>query len=173
MSSFWSTIIGAVVGGILAIVGGFLGAWWQTRRADDIARRIRREERREQALFAFSGKVTEVRNRLASINTMAETSPLTVQYNAASQALAELISPWLTSWAAVIYDRPIRDSIDALVSRTRALLPAGQAMPYPESEPAARAAHFARDLKELHGLTEKLWEEVYMATLRLGGLRDR
>ena len=45
MSSFWSTIIGAAA----AIAGGLGAALWQTRRADDIARRIRQGERREEA----------------------------------------------------------------------------------------------------------------------------
>ena len=83
MSSFWSTIIGAAA----AIIGGFGAALWQTRRADDIARRIRREERREQALFALQGKVQEVYTRLASIRVMAESSPLTGQYFAARRLL--------------------------------------------------------------------------------------
>jgi hypothetical protein len=164
MSSFWSTIIGAAA----AIIGGLGAVVWQTRRADDIAQRIRRQERREQALFALSAKVQEVYSRLASIRPMAGTSPLTAQYFAASQALRELLQLWQTTWAAVIGDRPIRDACLVLTTRTADLLPGGdQAMLYPESEPAAKAAHFARDLQELLGLTDALGNEVIRATAPL------
>jgi hypothetical protein len=164
MSSFWSTIIGAVA----AIIGGLGAALWQTRRADDIARRIRRQERREQALFALSSKVQEVYNLLASIQPMTETSPLTAQYNAARQALRELLRIWQTNWSAVIGDQPIRAAFRPLATRTADLLPGGdQAMQYPESEPAAKAAHFAKDLQELLELTDALGNEVIKATAAL------
>jgi hypothetical protein len=164
MSSFWSTIIGAAA----AIVGGLGAALWQTRRADDIARRIRREERREQALFALNSKVLEVSARLGTIRPMAETSPLTAQYFAASKAINELLQLWLTNWSAVIIDPPISDSVMALSARTVELLPDGpQAMQYPETEPAARAEHFARDLEELLELTDTLRNAVFKATVLL------
>jgi hypothetical protein len=166
MSSFWSTIIGAAA----AIIGGLGAALWQTRRADDIARRIRREERREQALLALSAKVREVYNRLAYIKPMTETSPLTAQYFAAGQAIGELVQLWQANWSSVIGDLPIRASILALATRAGELLPGGdQAMLYPESEPAARAEHFARDLQEMLGLTDALGTEVTKATYPLLG----
>ena len=40
-------------------------------------------------------------------------------------------------------------------------------MLYPESEPAAKAAHFAGDLQELLGLTDALGNEVIKATAAL------
>ena len=61
-----------------------------------------------------------------------------------------------------------RSACLALATRTADLLPGGdQAMLYPESEPAAKAAHFAGDLQELLGLTDALGNEVIKATAAL------
>jgi hypothetical protein len=169
MSVFWSTIIGAAA----AIVGGLGAALWQTRRADDIARRIRREERREQALFAFADKISEVQARLRTIYRTVETSPLTTQYDDASEDLIELARLYLTRWGTVIYDIPIRETVGALIDRVGELLPPGAvASQYTESEPAARAAHFARDLQELLALTDILAQQVLKETVGLGGLPE-
>lgn len=43
-----------------AIAGRFLAAWWQTSRADKIARTIRRAERREEGLLVLNVRDTDV-----------------------------------------------------------------------------------------------------------------
>jgi hypothetical protein len=40
-----SALAQTLIGGGLAIVGGFVGAWWQTSRSDNVAQKIRRAER--------------------------------------------------------------------------------------------------------------------------------
>jgi hypothetical protein len=73
------------------------------------------------------------------------------------QALGELIQLWRTNWSALIDDKPIRDSALVLTRKTHELLPGrDKAMQYPESEPAAKAEHFERDLQELIVITEEL-----------------
>jgi hypothetical protein len=62
-----TTLDQLLVGGGLTAGGGFLAAWWQTNRADNIARKIRREERRETALLAMHYKTGEVYDRIAGI----------------------------------------------------------------------------------------------------------
>jgi hypothetical protein len=140
MSSFWSTLIGALVGGILAIAGGFPGAWWQTRHADDIARSIHREERREQCLLAFNAKVAEIQIQLDGILAIAETAPLTGQYEAARRAISELIRLWSTDFADLWPDEPIRMAYATLYRKFAEVLPGGtDAMAhYTEVEPAAK-----------------------------------
>ena len=95
-------------------------------------------------------------------------SAFTAQHFAAQQALNELLQLWATDWSPAIGDQPIRASCLGLAVRTCELLASGdQAMPYPESEPAAKAAHFARDLDELLELTYAIGDEVLTATHKL------
>ena len=121
MSPIWQTIIGAAA----AVAGGVLAAWWQTSRADDIARRVRREERREQGLLALRAKVAEVRGRMNYLYQQAQAKPLTGQYHAAGQALAELRSEWDTSWSGVIPDEGIVKAYTAVALAAHDLFPGG------------------------------------------------
>lgn len=75
MSVFWATVIGAVIGAAGAIAGGFGAAWWQTSRADDVAQKIRRAERREAALLALNGKLAELRNEVLHLRAQAGLHP--------------------------------------------------------------------------------------------------
>jgi hypothetical protein len=168
MSSFWSTIIGAAA----AIVGGLGAALWQTRRADNIARRIRREERREQALLALNSKAQDVYIRVAEIVPKAEAlaRPLTTQdFLAANQALHELARLYAAEWALVIRDPPIEASVWALSVRADELLGIDAAKQYLKAEPTARAEDFVKDLQELLGLIRTLRDEAIKATMALLG----
>lgn len=62
-SAFVQTLIGAAA----AIVGGVGAALWQTARADDVARRIRKAERREQALIDLNALVTVIYGQLLAL----------------------------------------------------------------------------------------------------------
>lgn len=161
MSVIWQTIIGAVA----AIIGGFGGAWWQTRRADDVARSIRREERQEQAVLALFNAASDVLERLTSIRRMAETTPLVSQLQDASQAASELRRRWMADWLAAIRDQGISGAMWTFYNRSEGLLPAGaDAGQYPEDTPGAKAEHFRHDLDELIQLAVvlrgKAFEEI-------------
>jgi hypothetical protein len=147
MSAILQTLIGAAA----AIVGGFVGAWWQTRRADDIARRSRREERRERALLDLWTKAGDIAERLARIRRAAASQPLTGQYEAARQAVDELTSFYAWDVQAVIPDQAVRDAWLTFDSRSDELLPLGAdaTVRYTEDDPAAKAEHFQNDLMEL------------------------
>jgi len=71
MTAFVQTIIGALA----AIGGGMLTAWWQEQHATETARRIRREERREEALRAFHAKTIEIVERIDQDYRAAENDP--------------------------------------------------------------------------------------------------
>jgi hypothetical protein len=147
MSAILQTIIGAVA----AIVGGFVGAWWQTRHADDVARSIRHEERQEQALLALFSAASSVLERLGGIRRAAASMPLTSQYQAASQAASELRQRWTADLIAAIRDRAISDAMWTCYNRSGDLLPGGAdaMMQYTEDNPGAKAEHFLRDLGEV------------------------
>jgi hypothetical protein len=121
MSAILQTIIGAAA----AIVGGFVGAWWQTRRADDIARRIRRDERREQALLALIPKATDVAHGLANIRSEVDFTP---RSQAARAVISEFLELWFGDWSVVIPDPAVQDAAGkfvAVVDPFRQLAPAG------------------------------------------------
>ncbi|MGO8957619.1 MAG: hypothetical protein ACLQFR_09655 [Streptosporangiaceae bacterium] len=52
-----SAILQTLVGASAALAGGFLAAWWQTSRVDQVAQKIRRAERREAGLIAPDAKL--------------------------------------------------------------------------------------------------------------------
>jgi hypothetical protein len=158
MSSFWSTIIGAAA----AIAGGLGAAMWQSRRADDIARRVRRQERREQALLALYNKIQAIRDQLLS--TAPKEGISRARYNAVAQAVGELIQLWDQDWSAAIPDSPIRVAFEPFSDRRIELLKAAsQAKQYPESEPDASAETFLGHTRELLGLVNALADEVEAA----------
>ena len=154
MSPIWQTVIGAAA----AIVGGMLAAWWQTSRADAIARRVRQEERREQGLFTLRAMLADIRSRVNYLYRQAEATPLTGQYQAASAALAELGTAWRANLSGVIPDGSIVKAYAALNGAAHDLFPGGPdaMMQYLNEDFAAKAQHFVRDLGHVLGLIDEL-----------------
>ena len=110
MSVFWGTVIGAVIGAAGAIAGGFGAAWWQTSRADDVAQKIRRAERREAALLALSGKLAELRNEVLHLRPQARLHPEASQGERALELLQVFQDFWSQGQVSgVIPDMAIRD----------------------------------------------------------------
>jgi hypothetical protein len=160
MSATLQTIIGAAA----AIIGGFVGAWWQTSRADSSARRIRWEVRREQALLALTTKVGQVIELLADAARVPDSAALTGQYGYAYGAVHELRQLWGTNNLFVIRYDGVMSAMRAFEMKASELLPGGaKAMAqYTESEPAEKVKHFMNDVAELL----ELLSEVRVAAFR-------
>jgi hypothetical protein len=158
MSAILQTIIGAAA----AIVGGFVGAWWQTRRADDIARRIRREERRETGLVALAGKAGDVLDHLRVLSGVAEAAPDTGQYEAARQAIEELRQLWLTELSTVIPDRAVTEAVVSFAVKANEFLSWGAKAT--EGKPVAKVKHFSDHVRELYVLLTTVRAEALRAT---------
>ena len=118
-SAFAQTLIGAAA----AIVGGLGAAVWQTRRADEVARRIRQAERYEQSLLELNAKVSKAHAqfsvlygnaRTAMLRGMAERYMLTSGYASARPPLNELRDHWYSAASLVIADKMIADAFAAL-----------------------------------------------------------
>ena len=123
MSAIWQTIIG----GLLATVGGLLAVWWQARHADDVARRIRSEERREAGLLALNVEVTTMHASFDALYRAAGQRQTTSQYMNAITALAALRRFWEGSSSGVIADKAIVHAYTALDAAAREDLPDGSA----------------------------------------------
>ena len=157
-----SPLVQTLVGGGLAIVGGLLAAWWQTSRADDIARRIRLAERREAALLALQATVMDVYDRVADIHrTAVESGQTTFQYVAALAALRELSQLWLGVSSGAISDPNIVASYNALDAAARERLPSGkQALDYMASNVQQAGVTFTGDLEYVLGFLRQFKDEV-------------
>jgi hypothetical protein len=105
-------LVQTLIGAAAAIVGGLVGAVWQTRRADDVARSIRRAERRENALLSLNAAVASILAELDPLYRQAEGGQTPFQYQEALRLVAELTSRWETESSAVI---PDQDVINAYV----------------------------------------------------------
>jgi hypothetical protein len=147
MSAFLLTILG----GALAIAGGCGTVVWQTRRADDVARRIRREERREQGLLALGSKLAEVMARLEYLHGVAQVTPFSGQYAAAVKSLDELRYLWQSDLCARLADARVVASMNALEAAASERLPSGSdgMAHYAEESPAAKMQHFLADLDHM------------------------
>lgn len=102
-----SPLVQTLVGGGLAILGGLLTAWYQTRRADDVARRIRQSERREQALLELDALVSTLEARLDPLFRQAEQGQAQRPYQESLGLIGELAEHWRTKASGVIHDRDI------------------------------------------------------------------
>jgi len=87
-------LLQTLIGGALTIIGGLAAVWWQNRRADGQARRIRAEERRETGLMELSQEATSVLARFDALYRAAEGGQSTSQYLSAITYLAELREFW-------------------------------------------------------------------------------
>ncbi len=160
MSPIWQTVIG----GIAAIIGGLVAAWWQTSRADTIAQNIRRAERREDGLLALNVKVTAVHTTLDGVYRAAEKGQATSQYLYALMVLSELRQLWEGSLSGKIPDQSIVDAYTALDIAEHERLPEGSlgAARQRELSIADKEAgqRFVTDLGHVLGLMEELRKTV-------------
>jgi hypothetical protein len=102
-----SALVQTLVGAVAAIVGGLGAALWQTARADDVARSIRRAERREQALIDLNALVTVIYGRLLTLYHQAERGQNAAQHNEARQALDTLAQHWDSRSSGILSDPSI------------------------------------------------------------------
>ncbi|HEY5399211.1 MAG TPA: hypothetical protein VIL16_27890 [Trebonia sp.] len=133
-----SAVLQTVIGAVAAIAGGFLVAWWQTSRADTIARTIRRAERREEGLLELNEKVTEVHDAIERVYSAAEHGQSTSQYQNARQELNGLHVFWDGRSVGVIPDQAVIDAYRTIIARPRTnVCPAGS------WEPPVRLSYLA------------------------------
>jgi hypothetical protein len=173
LSPFEQTIIGASIGAAAAIIGGWLGAWWQTNRAAKIARNIRREERREQGLLELNAKATEVRDRIGAIYREAERGQTPAQFTQSRQLFDELTQAWDGSWSRMVYDQPVIKSFTSLAVALREDLPGDDTVAYVQNLSAnvnGAGQRFVRGLGHVLGLLDELRKVV---EAQLAGLLRR
>jgi hypothetical protein len=145
MSAILQTLIGAAA----AIVGGFVGAWWQTRRADDIAWRIRREERGEQALIALAGKAGDLQDRVLRTQRAAiEGTSIVSDEHEARQLIGEIRQLWLTDTSVTINVPAVNGAFQEFTVKADELLPRRLHAPSGSQE----VERYISDLDELLGL---------------------
>jgi hypothetical protein len=160
-----SPVLQTVIGAIAAIAGGFLAAWWQTSRADKIARTIRRAERREEGLLVLNVKVTDVHAAIDRIYQAAEAGQATSQYQGARQELAGLHQLWEGSSSGVIPDQTVVAAYTALRVAEQERLPGGSLGAARQRELSTGdkdvGQRFVRDLGHVLGRLEELKRELH------------
>ncbi len=121
-SAFAQTLIG----GGLAIAGGLIAAWWQTARADNVARRIRRAERYESALIELNARAAEASrqvdrfwrdNREIVLQGRRHERIDISNYDLTRQPLEDLFDHWYSVASPVILDSAIVDAFANLHSQ--------------------------------------------------------
>lgn len=158
-SAFVQTLIGALA----AIVGGLGAALWQTARADDVARRIRRAERHEHALIDLNALVTDIHGQLLALYRQAEHGQSVAQHNQARQALDTLAQHWNSHSSGVISDPPIVTAYAYFNVSVQEGLPAtGTLQRVQELSAGGEAAgrRFLRDLGRVVGTLDELRKVV-------------
>jgi len=102
-----SQLVSFISGAAIAIAGGLAGAVFQTRRADEVARAIRRAERREQALLDFNAVVTDIYGQLLGLYRIVERGQNAAQFTEARQKVDQLRAHWDSRAAGIIGDQNI------------------------------------------------------------------
>ncbi len=157
-----SPLVQTLIGGGLAILGGLLAAWWQTSRADDIARRVRLAERREDALLTLQVTLTDVYDRVAGIHRAAvERGQTTAQYVAALAALREASQLWLGISSGAIPDPTIVAAYAAFDAAVRDRLPGDQrGLEYMANNIHEEGTRFVTDLGYVLGILKQFKDAV-------------
>lgn len=104
-----AAIVQTIIGALAAIAGGVLAVWWQERHASEMARRIRREERREEALRTFHAKTVEITERVDRDYRAAENDPGAWRkaWESVYSAVDELRRLWETDTSGKIPDESV------------------------------------------------------------------
>jgi hypothetical protein len=158
-SAFVQTLIGAAA----AIVGGLGAALWQTTRADDVARRIRRAERREQALIDLNALVTVIYGQLLALYHQAEHGQNAAQHNQARQALGTLAEHWDSHSSGIISDPSIVNGYAHFNAAVQGGLPSTatlQRVQELSSGDRAAGQRFLRDLGSVVGTLDELRKAI-------------
>lgn len=159
VAAIWQTLLG----GALTIAGGFLAVWWQTRRADEVASRIRRAERREDALLRFRTAVMGTVGAVDAAYKSVHRNPggSTQVWPDVYKAMAKLRDAWLVNASAKIPDQAISVKFDKADRLGRALVPwAYPPPPRNDADLATLSSRFAEDLGILLAQLENLKAEV-------------
>ena len=128
-----SAVLQTVIGAIAAIAGGFLAAWWQTSRADAVARNIRRAERREQGLLELNQQVAQalidVGEAYRSVDYAHKKSSIrdpAIHYYGSRKSLDRLHVFWDHKSVGVIPDQTVINAYRALIATEQKHLPGGE-----------------------------------------------
>ena len=109
-----------------AIIGGLVGAVWQTRRADDVARSIRRAERREKGLLSLNATVASIQTELDRLYRQSERGQTPFQYQEALRLVGELTLHWETASSGVIPDADVINAYARVRAAAHDGLPSGR-----------------------------------------------
>jgi hypothetical protein len=165
-----SALVQTLIGATAAIVGGLGAALWQTARADKVARRIRKAERREQALIDLNALVTVTYGRLLALYHQAERGQNAAQHNEARQALDTLAQNWDSRSSGIISDPSVVTAYANFNVAVQEDLPAtGTLRRVQELSTGDRAAgqRFLRDLGHVVGTLDEFRKAVQEQVLLL------
>jgi len=158
-----SALVQTLIGAVAAIIGGLGAALWQTARADDVARRIRKAERREQALIDLNALVTVISGQLLALYRRAEGGQNAAQYTEARQALDTIAVHWDSHSAGIISDPSIVTAYAYFNAAVQEGLPStGTLQRVQELSTGNRAGgqQFLRDLGQVVGRLDELRNAV-------------
>jgi hypothetical protein len=99
VADFTAGLVGAVVGGAFAIAAGVIAAHVQAKRTEEIALQLRRQERREDALWELMHRLRQIRDELDHSEEYAEYAGL----------LEQLDDRWRSHPASAFRNGPIAD----------------------------------------------------------------
>ena len=118
-----SALMQTVIGGVLAIIGGLVAAWWQVSRSDSVAQKIRRAERYETALIELNARGAETVSYVLKVWSEARSARLRglIQENTDASAygrvrdpLNKLLDHWHSVSSLVISDTAIVEAFAQL-----------------------------------------------------------
>lgn len=159
-----SALAQTLIGAVAAIVGGLGAALWQTARADDVARRIPRAERREQALIDLNALVTVIYGQLLALYRRAEGGQNAAQHNEAHQALDTLAQHWDSRSSGIISDPSIVTAYAYFNAAVQEDLPGAatlQRVQELSSGDREAGQRFLRDLGHVVGTLDELKKAVH------------
>lgn len=109
-----------LLGAGLSVLGGFLLAFWQSKRTEMLTLRLRRLERQERALLRLTKAVSRITFDLRDSSSFDPTSDEQSRrdylrgWRAATDAVVDLLGDWHGKIGYAVYDQKVVDCFDPL-----------------------------------------------------------
>lgn len=176
-----SALLQTLIGGALAIIGGFVAAWWQVSRSDSVAKKIRRAEWYEGALIELNARAAEAVSQVCKVWSDTRSTRLhrpsqkntgASEYDRVREPLDKLLDHWQAVSSLVISDTTIVEAFARLHQESAEHVWHKGSVAYDDKPPIDGWADTTQLLQDLEAVSVAVSDAGKEVRLRVVALHD-